>query len=227
MTMSNQNVSNQKVSTQTKLKSAFDIKALAMGTALSLMLTTPAFAAADQDKDGIPDTAEALIHTDPAIADTDGDGTNDLNDKTPVFSEIEPQTAGNGKVSIKIKEALVEDNYDYALRKDATDHLELLLKNTGKQTLSGMNVDYQIKNLATNEMERYHVQLGKFTLAPGEEQRVHFDDGVKPGHFRANPNSMYKTNTDEKQFTVWISASGYQPVTTNIHKDAGGAEQAD
>ncbi len=36
--------------------------------------------ALDQDKDGLPDTFEAFYHTNPARADTDGDGTGDLQE---------------------------------------------------------------------------------------------------------------------------------------------------
>ena len=42
--------------------------------ALNATLAAPAFAVTDSDGDGVPDASEALLGTDPMIADTDGDG---------------------------------------------------------------------------------------------------------------------------------------------------------
>lgn len=133
-----------------------------------------------------------------------------------------------GKPSpIEIKEALVEDNFDYAMKKDAPDHLELLLKNKGTRTLNDITVKYQIRTINGSDTESYITKLTGLELAPGQEQRVHFDDSHKPGHYRTNPNSIYKIDTAEKMFSVLVDIDGYRSVTKLIHKDAGGAEKAD
>jgi hypothetical protein len=110
------------------LKKHITIAALA--SILGLGLAGASMAQTDTDGDGIPDAAETLLGTDPLQADTDGDGQNDLADANPVFMENALDTAG-ATAPFSIKEALVENNYDYAAKKDATDHLELLIANTG------------------------------------------------------------------------------------------------
>ncbi len=194
---------------------------------LTLALTQGALAATvDTDKDGIPDAAEALLQTDPLNADTDGDGLNDLEDKAPLLAPFTAVTTGP-KLPVEIKEALVEDNYDYAKKKDAPDHLELLVKNTGSSALDNLSVSYSITSDETGVQERYNLALAGLVIPAGAEQRIHFDDATLPGHFRANPNSIYKTDGSAKLFSVNLTAPGYQTLSTEIHKDKGGAEQAD
>ncbi len=76
----------------------------------------------DTDGDGVPDASEALLGTDPMMADTDGDGQNDLADIDPVFTANPIDMTGQ-PATFAITEALVENNYDYAAKADATDHL--------------------------------------------------------------------------------------------------------
>lgn len=199
---------------------------LAVLTALTLSAAAPAFAAQDTDGDGVPDTAEPLIHTDPKNADTDGDGMNDLADDNPVFA-VNPINADGAPAPFSIKEAIVENNYDAVARKDAPDHLELQLVNSGATDLTGFSAYYTIKDKDTGDTEAYYKVLAGFTVPAGGDARIHFDDGVAPGHFRANPNSIYVTSQNAKVFTVNVKADGFQPVTVEIQKDAGGAEQAD
>jgi len=199
---------------------------LALLTAFTLGATAPAFAATDTDGDGVPDTSEALIHTDPMNPDTDGDGLNDLKDDNPVMA---PNTikAGSAPAPFKIKQALVEDNYDYAARKDATDHLELQVVNSGSADLTGFSVYYTITDKDTGATEAYYKALDGFTVPAGGDARLHFDDSGMAGHFRANPNSIYTTSQNAKTFTVDLAADGFKPVSVKIAKDAGGAESAD
>lgn len=199
---------------------------LAVLTAFTLGATTPAFAATDTDGDGVPDSAEALIHTDPMNPDTDGDGMNDLKDDNPVMA-VNPIKADGASAPFAIKEALVENNYDYAARKDATDHLELQVVNNGGTDLTGFSVYYTIKDKTTGDTEGYFAKLDGFSVPAGGDARIHFDEGTMAGHFRANPNSIYTTSQNAKLFTVEVKADGYTPVTVEINKDAGGAETAD
>ena len=64
------------------------ISTLALASILGLTLAHPGFSqtAADSDGDGVPDTAEVLLGTDPMVADTDGDTQNDLADADPAFT---------------------------------------------------------------------------------------------------------------------------------------------
>lgn len=64
-------------------------------------------------------------------------------------------------------------------------------------------------------------------LKTGATQTLHFDDKVLPGHFRANPNSMYITNPNPKTFTVTFAADAVAPVSVPVQKAKGGAEAVD
>ena len=208
------------------MKTSTRTSMIAILTAFTLGVAAPAFAAQDTDGDGVPDTAEPLIHTDPMNPDTDGDGANDLKDDSPVFV-TNPIKADGAGAPFTIKEVLVENNYDYAARKDATDHLELQVVNPTGADMSGFSVYYTIKDKDTSDTEAYYKVLSGFTVPAGGDARIHFDDSGLPGHFRANPNSIYVTSQNAKLFAVEVKAEGYQPVTVEIQKDAGGAETAD
>ena len=194
--------------------------------ALGLGVTMPVMAATDADGDGVPDTAEPLIHTDPQNADTDGDGINDLDDDNPIFT-VNPMVTNGAAAPFFFGEALVEDNFDFAANKDAPDHLELQIVNSGAQELAGFSAYYTIKDLDSGQVESYFYPLAGFSVPANGDARIHFDEGSLPGHFRANPNGIYATSQAAKLFTVEIKADGFQPVTVEINKDPGGAETAD
>lgn len=204
------------------------ISTLALASILGLTLAHPGFSqtATDSDGDGVPDTAEALLGTDPMVADTDGDGQNDLADTEPVFMD-NPIDMTGATAPFAIKEALVENNYDYAAKKDATDHLELLVTNSGNTDLTGFSIYYSMKDADTGKVEGTFRKLDGFSVPAGGEARIHFDDSTLPGHFRANPNSIYITSQAAKTISVVLKADGFAPVTVDIAKDKGGAEAAD
>ena len=204
------------------------ISTLALASILGLTLAHPGFSqtATDSDGDGVPDTAEVLLGTDPMVADTDGDGQNDLADSEPAFM-ANPIDMTGAAAPFAIKEALVENNYDYAAKKDATDHLELLVTNSGNTDLTGFSIYYSMKDADTGKVEGTFRKLDGFSVPAGGEARIHFDDGTLPGHFRANPNSIYITSQAAKTISVVLKADGFAPVTVDIAKDKGGAEAAD
>ncbi len=207
-----------KFSNKTPFVSA--LLALALGTA------APAWAALDTDGDGIPDSAEALMHADPLQPDTDGDGVGDLKDDQAAFAAPAPQPGGQ-PAPFRIEEALVENNYDPVARKDVSDHLELQVVNSQSTPLTDFSIYYTITDMDNGETEAYHKQLSGFTVPAQGTARLHFDEGQLPGHFRANPNSIYATSQAAKRFTVELQVAGFAPVTVEIDKDAGGSEVAD
>lgn len=204
------------------------ISTLALASILGLTLAHPGFSqtAADTDGDGVPDTAEVLLGTDPMVADTDGDAQNDLADAEPAFM-ANPIDMTGAAAPFAIKETLVENNYDYAAKKDATDHLELLVTNSGSTDLTGFSIYYNMKDVDTGKVEGTFRKLDGFSVPAGAEARIHFDDGTVAGHFRANPNSIYITSQAAKTISVVLKADGFAPVTVDIAKDKGGAEAAD
>ncbi|MBL4747568.1 MAG: hypothetical protein JKY17_01875 [Magnetovibrio sp.] len=199
---------------------------IAILIAIAAGVTSPAFAAQDRDGDGVPDTSEPLIHSDPLNPDTDGDGINDLKDDKPTFA-TNPLAAGGPSAPFVVKEALVENNFDVVLKKDAPDHLEVQVLNPTATDLAGFSIYYTIQDKESGTTEAYFATLPGFTVPAHGGARIHFDDTGLPGHFRANPNSIYKTTQAAKVFTVSIKTNGYSPITVTIKKDAGGAETAD
>ncbi len=204
------------------------ISTLALASILGLSLVGPSLgqSATDSDGDGVPDSAEVLLGTDPMVADTDGDGQNDLADADPTFMANPIDTAG-APAPFAIKEALVENNFDYAANKIASDHLELLVTNTGTTPLTGFSIYYSVKDGDSGKIEGTFRKLDGFSVPAGGEARIHFDDGSVAGHFRANPNSIYITSQAAKTFEVMLKADGFAPVSAEIAKDKGGAEAAD
>ena len=195
---------------------------------LNAVLALPVVAqtTTDTDLDGVPDASEVLLGTDPLVADTDGDGVNDLADADATFMP-NPMKMDGPPAPFSNAEALVENNYDPVKKIDATDHLELLIKNPGTTDLTGLSIYIAIKDADTGTTEGTFRKLDGFTVPAKGEARIHFDDGAAPGHFRANPNSIYVTSQAAKTFSISVQADGYAPVTTEIAKDKGGAEQAD
>lgn len=203
------------------------ITTVALASILGLTFAATGFAQTkDTDGDGVPDDAEVLLGTDPLVADTDGDGQNDLADKDPTFM-ANPIDATGAAAPFAIKEALVENNYDYAAKKIATDHLELLVTNAGSTALTGLSIYYSIKDADSGKIEGTFRKLDGFAVPAGGEARLHFDDATVAGHFRANPNGIYTTSQAAKVFDVVLKADGFAPVTVQIAKDKGGAEAAD
>ena len=199
------------------------ISVLILNAVLSLPVAAQTL---DTDGDGVPDASEVLLGTDPMDADTDGDGLNDLADTDAAFMP-NPMKMDGPAAPFTIAEALVENNYDAVKKADATDHLELLVKNPGPKELTGFSIYYAIKDADTGTIEGTFRKLDGFTVPAGGEARIHFDDGAAPGHFRANPNSIYVTSQAAKTFSIAVQADGFAPVMAEIAKDKGGAEQAD
>lgn len=201
-------------------------KLVIFGALLALGVSSlPAFAAPDTDGDGVPDVAEAVLGTDPLNADTDGDGANDLADMEPLVAVN--TIAQQGKPNGVAFTAKVEDNFDPATNKDASDHLELEVKNTAGEALADFSIFYSIKDEGTGKVESYLKPLTGLVIAKDETVAVNFDDTGAPGHFRDNPNSSYRKSANAKTFTIQLAAAGYAPVQIELKKDKGGAEEAD
>ena len=203
------------------------IPTIALTAVLGLALTAPVFAQdADTDGDGVPDTAEVLLGTDPLVADTDGDGQTDLADADATFMP-NPVVLTGPAAPFTITAALVENNYDPVAKADATDHLELVVANAGTTPLSGFKIYYTITDLDSGKTEGTLLALDGFEVPAGAEGRIHLDDAAMAGHFRANPNGIYITSQAAKTVSVTLAIDGFAPVIVDIAKDAGGAEAAD
>jgi len=215
--------------------------ALCMGLAISTHALaadakpTPA-ANVDTDGDGIPDQAEVVLGTDPEDPDTDGDGINDREDPNPTFLE-NPHAKDGAPAPFVIVKAQVEDNYDFAKKKDAPDHFELLVKNNTPADLVGFSLYYSVTDVKTGKVEAYYKKLGQLTVPGNKEARIHFDTTTpgparataakEAGHFRANPNGSYYKTTNAKKVLFDFKLDGYAPVQATVEKAEGGAETND
>lgn len=187
--------------------------------------TAPTSTGPDADGDGIPDSAENLLGTDPNNADTDGDGSNDLQDDAPT-SATNPIQESSITTGFTIDNILVENN-QLADGSDAPDHLELAVTNVTDTDISNFDVYYTITDPTTSIVQSYYRTLPDFILAAGETRAIHFDNASEVDHFSVNPNNLYYTDTNELLVEVTLHADGFAPQTANVTKDAGGAEIPD
>jgi len=188
--------------------------------------TNNAGSAVDSDKDGLSDNVEKVLGTDPLNPDTDGDGINDREDKTPLNADSPPPDS-TGIADFSIKDVVVENNFNPLAQKPVSDHLEILLSNTGKQDISNFVVLYTITDLKTNQVQSTLINLKDFVLGAGQNESVHIDLSGAPGHFRANPNSIYYTSVNTLKIDVRVNAQGHQAQRVEKNKDPGGAEVSD
>jgi Bacterial TSP3 repeat len=184
----------------------------------------------DSDGDGIPDTAENVLGTDPLNSDTDGDGVNDKADTTPTLVDNPPQLL-SGPVGFVIKDTLVENNYNETTKKAVPDHLEIVLQDLGNTELTNFTTFYTIKDLNTSDKQSYELALNGFSLKPKEIRSVHIDTEnlghQEPDHYRANPNSLYYKSSNQLEINVTVSAIGYQSQISSVKKAERGTEAPD
>ncbi len=129
--------------------------------------------------------------------------------------------------ALTIDSVLVENNED-ASGSAVDDHLEIAVSNAGSAELTGFEVYYTITDPKTSETESYYAELpADFTIAPGDQRVIHFDNSGEPDHFPVNQYSLYYTDKNALDVTVQVSAVDSAPQTAEVAKDAGGTEEAD
>lgn len=176
----------------------------------------------DSDGDGIPDSAEKTLGTDPQNADTDGDGQNDLADQNPVYTD-NPIKESSTTTGFTIKSILAENNVD-AHGGPVPDHLELKLANNTQKDISNFNIYYTFTDAGGGPAEGYYRTLPGFTLKAGESKSLHLDNSGQPDHFSWNPNGLFYHNANKMKIDVVLHAQGYAPQTASVSKDPIGAE---
>lgn len=111
--------------------------------------------------------------------------------------------------------------------KDATDHPELLVTNSGSVPLAGLAICYSITDGDTSRIECTFRKLGGISVPAGGEARFHFDDRATPGHFRASPNSICINSQAVKTITFVLKADSFTSVSVDVAKDKCCTEAAD
>ncbi len=176
----------------------------------------------DTDGDGIPDSAESLLGTDPNNPDSDGDNQNDLADQNPVMAE-NPIHETSTTVAITISGLQVENNTDID-GADVADHLEFKVANTTKNGLTNFDIYYTITDQTTGVVQGYYRTLPNFTVKAGEVKTIHFDNTNQPDHYSVNPNNAFYKDVNPLTLEVTLHVPGYAPNTASVNKDAAGAE---
>ena len=175
----------------------------------------------DRDGDGIPDAVEKTYGTNPYLADTDGDGVNDKDDKNPVVADNPISKTSTLILTVTVKDARVEDNA-------SADHLEISLTNNSDKTIDNFEVYYTITDKKNKTQESYYQPLNNLTIKAGETITVHFDNQVNDAnHYYMNMNGLYGNSSNGLVFDVTIHANGYQNMTLTVEKSEGTAEVAD
>ena len=161
-----------------------------------------------------------------AASDTTG-GPSSAGSSAVLPVDTNPIKNDSDTQALTIDQVLVENNEDDG-GNAVDDHLEIALTNTGAKDLGGFEVYYTISDPTTDETENYYTELpADFTIAPGAQRIVHFDNTGQPDHFAVNQYSLYYTDTNALDVTVEVSARGSAIATSTVQKDAGGEEEAD
>ena len=182
----------------------------------------------DTDGDGLPDAVEKVLGTNPYAWDTNGNGISDKEDPNPLFTENLIKKDSVTTLPIDVKDVRVEDNVGEN-GKDAPDHLEMTLKNTGTDTLDNFEIYFTITDKKeTDKVEGYYVKLKGLSIKGGEKTTLHFDNKVtESGHYYGNPNGLYGSSENGLTFALQLHADGYKPFDFTIDKAEGAAEVAD
>lgn len=135
-----------------------------------------------------------------------------------------PIVNASTKEGLQITSAMAENNVDPATNKDIGDRLQITLKNTSTETLSDLEIYYLMTDTTTQKTEGYYQKLTGFSLAPGAEGTVYFDNETGAGHYPENKFSLYRTSANEVDFSLEVSAAGYAPAVGEAVKAVGTGE---
>jgi len=205
-----------KTTTQPKITKR--LRALVISTSLIAGVSTLAAC-------GASSTPTPVITT-PSIGSTTG--TNPVGNSSVVLPVTKnPITNSSTIQTLKIESVLVENNLD-STGQIASDHLEIVLVNTGKTELKAFEIFYTFTDQTKNITESYYTKLPEsFTIPAGGKRIAHFDNTGTLDHFPVSEFSLYYTDTNVLQVAVTVSAIDSAVQTTSIQKDAGGPEAAD
>ncbi|MBG6215069.1 MAG: hypothetical protein LH475_03720 [Cryobacterium sp.] len=138
-----------------------------------------------------------------------------------------PITNTSTTPGLTIVSAAAEDNVDPSSGAAITDRLQITLGNTTTSPLTNLKTYYVMKDITTGATEAYYLALDGLTLAPKAETTISFDTDTGPGHYPENTFSLYRSSTNQVDFTIQVSADGVQIVDGTATKGAGTGEQAD
>ena len=143
----------------------------------------------------------------------------------PVTANPIVNTSTNAALAVTY--AAVEDNVDPVTGQAIDDRLELTLQNTGSTPLAELEVYYEMTDVVTGQKEAYYQPLTGLTLPAGQQATVYFDNQGDPGHYPENQFSLYRSSTNEVDFTIQVSTPDAQIATATAVKATGTGEKVD
>jgi hypothetical protein len=125
---------------------------------------------------------------------------------------------------LSIVSAMAENNVDPATNKPIADRLQVTVKNSSANALSGFEVFYTMTDATTKKSESYYFPLTGLTVAAGASVTVFFDNQAGPNHFGENKFSLYRSSTNQVDFTIEVSAKGVAVAKGTAVKGKGTGE---
>ncbi|MFH0915626.1 MAG: hypothetical protein V1912_04175 [bacterium] len=185
----------------------------------ALVVGVLAVAGCSASQTGATTQSGATQNTAPQVTATQGSTQVIPVAKNPIVNNATQE-------GLQITSAMVENNVDPVTKKDLTDRLQVTLKNTSADTLTDLELFYQMIDSTTQKTEGYYQKLTGFSLAPGTEGTVYFDNETGAGHYPENTYSLYRTSANEVVISIEVSAAGYKPVMGEAIKAVGTGEKA-
>lgn len=109
---------------------------------------------------------------------------------------------------LSIVSAMAENNVDPTTNKPIADRLQITVKNSSSSSLTGFEVFYTMTDATTKKSESYYVPLTGVTVAAGASATFFFDNQAGSNHFGENKFSLYRSSTNQVDFTIEVSAKG-------------------
>lgn len=125
---------------------------------------------------------------------------------------------------LSIISAMAENNVDPSTNKPIADRLQVTVKNSSANPLSGFEVFYTMTDATTKKSESYYVPLTGLTVAAGATATVYFDNQAGPNHYAENKFSLYRSSTNQVDFAVEVSAQGVAVAKGTAVKGKGTGE---
>lgn len=165
----------------------------------------------------------------PAAPSTAPSTSNSSSASTPVVLPVASNPILNSATNadLTIVAAGVEDLVDPVTKKAMNDRLMLTLKNTGSKQLDSFEVYYEMTDAVTGVKEAYYQKLDGFTLAPGAQDFVYFDNQSGAGHYPENQFSIYRSSKNQVDFKIQVSAKGAKIAEAVTKKSVGTGEKVD
>ena len=158
----------------------------------------------------------------PNTAASSGAGAGGAPTVLPVSTN--PIVNASTAPGLSVVSAMAENNVDPSTNKPIADRLQVTVKNSSANPLSGFEVFYTMTDATTKQSESYYAPLTGLTVAAGASATVFFDNQTGPNHYAENKFSLYRSSTNKVDFAVEVSAKGVAVAKGTALKGKGTGE---